>query len=209
MGTGTHVSFENDKVGSRTFRHCHNAEVCTSCSVSVFAVHLVHLMLGGINRTRKTVAIAVTNNLDAPGRHLIPERSRRFKVDRVPGKLDEGLPRFVSVSTRNVWAPIAIWVRRATPDTCFLCGDSRWIDVEMGGGSCPVARTWNGKLSESLNVGRDQHGLVSWQDRLTECNVAIGFVEASNIARPIYTVWLVREGLLNVPVVIAEESTVH
>ena len=118
--TVTHASFEDDEVGSRPFWHSYHAEVRTACSVGVASIHLVDLVLGRINGTRKAVAITITDDLNAPCRHLVPERGRRLKVDWIPGQLDEGFAGDDGVGACNVWAPIAIRVRRSPPNACLL-----------------------------------------------------------------------------------------
>lgn len=72
----------------------------------------------------------------------------------------------------------------------------------------PIVRTRNGKLCPIFNVGRNQHGLIAREDGLTERNVPLGFVLASYITGPIYTIGLDWERFLNGSAFVAVKSSV-
>lgn len=46
-------------------------------------------MLAWVDGTRETIAFAIADYFDTPGRHFVAEGSRRFQIDWVPGQLDE------------------------------------------------------------------------------------------------------------------------
>jgi hypothetical protein len=47
-------------------------------------------------------ATTFTDNLHAPGRHLVTERCRRLQVDWIPGQLHESVAAFVGVRAGDV-----------------------------------------------------------------------------------------------------------
>lgn len=74
--------------------------------------------------------------------------------------------------------------------------------------ACPVFRARDSQSSRVLHIGRDQHGFIAWKNSLTDGNVARSLVVAADIACTIDAVGLVRKRLLDVPVLVTEESTV-
>ena len=93
-------------------RHSDHAETCVARTVDVGTCHLVDSVCRRIDSTGETIAtLAVANDLDSPGRHLIPERSSSVQINRVPCQLDVCVPRVVRVGACNIRTPIAIRIR--------------------------------------------------------------------------------------------------
>lgn len=74
--------------------------------------------------------------------------------------------------------------------------------------ACPVFRARDSQSGRVLHVGRDQHSFITRKNSLTDGNVARSLVMAADIARAVDAVRLVRKWLLDVPVLVTEESTV-
>ena len=72
----------------------------------------------------------------------------------------------------------------------------------------PIVRAWNSKLCPIFDIGRNQHGLIARENRLTERDVSLGLVLASYITGPVDTVGFIWERLLNDSAFVAIESSV-
>lgn len=72
----------------------------------------------------------------------------------------------------------------------------------------PIVRAWNGKLCPIFDIGRNQHGLIARENRLTERNVTLGIVLAPYITGPVDAVRFIRERLLNGSAFVAIKSSV-
>ena len=108
----THATLKDHKVCIHPLRHSDHAGICVGSTVSVGTYHLIDSVGRRIDSTGETIATrAVANDLDPPGRHLVPERSSRFQINRVPCQLDVCVPRVVHVGACNIRTPIAIRIR--------------------------------------------------------------------------------------------------
>lgn len=186
-------------------------------------------MLRRVDGTREAIAtITVTNYLDTERRLLITEGGCRLEVDGIPSKLDERLTAIDSVPAKNIRGPIALWLLGCTPDTAIFwrntgrvhvearivvlvsrrpVGGGRWVDL-LSRGASPILRARNSQRSGSLDIGRDQHSFIPWQDSLTNGDVARGFVATTNIAAAIRAVGLIGKWFLDLTTLVAEESSV-
>lgn len=81
-----------------------------------------------------------------------------------------------------------------------------WYILRSSAG--PIVRAWNGKLCPIFDIGRNQHGLVARENRLTERNVTLGLVLAPYITGPVDTVGFIRERFLNESAFVAIKSSV-
>lgn len=72
----------------------------------------------------------------------------------------------------------------------------------------PVIWTRHCEFRRVLNAGRDKHCFVTRQYRLAECDAAASFVLAPYRPCTAHTVGLIRERLLNIPILVAIEASV-
>lgn len=219
------ASFKNYKICVCTFGNRNDAKICTACSVSIGPIHFVDLMLGWIDGARKTITVAIALNFNTPCWHFVPKRGCWFKVDGVPGELDERVASRICISACYIRAPISNWGCRRSPDTGLFCGNSRRVDVEarnevskmvlasqtgeiLCSGPCPVIWTRHGERRKVLDVRRNQHGLVTREYGLTERDIAFGFILAPHVSSAIDAIRLVRERLLDISAFVAIQSSV-
>lgn len=203
------AGIEDNKVRRRAFRDRDHAKRTAPCTIAGRPDHLVDIIFCGINGARETITAAIgTVNLDTPGWHLIAERRCRFKVNGVPSKLDKGLTRRINVGSSNVRRPVAHRVRLSTPNTGFLGPNARRVNVIMRCCAAPVLRVRHRKGSVVADQGGNQHGLVSWEHSLAERDMITGVVYHPYIRGRRLTVRLVREGFLDIAIVIAIQPTI-
>lgn len=129
----THATLKDDKVRVDPLRYSDHAEVCAASTVSVATCHLIDGVGRRIDGTREAIATrAITNDLDTPGGHLVPEWCSGFQVDWIPRQFDVCVSVFVCVGACNIRTPIAIRIRTRTPDASLLSTYTRGVDVEAG-----------------------------------------------------------------------------
>lgn len=121
---------EDDKVGLYPFRYCDDAESASAGSISGLSNHLVDAVFLGVDLARETIAaISFAGDLDAPGRHVVAERSCRLEVHRVPGQFDKGVSVRIGVSASDVWGPVANRIVFGAPDTGLVSANTGRVDV--------------------------------------------------------------------------------
>lgn len=72
----------------------------------------------------------------------------------------------------------------------------------------PVAQIRDSQSSQLLNKRGDQHGLVAGKNRLAESHLLLALVLRADDAGAVLAVGTVREGLLNLAVLVAVQSTI-
>lgn len=97
-----HSPFKDHKVGIRTFWYSDHAEIGAAHPIGTGAIDLVNFVLRWVNGTRKAIAMSITHDLDTPGWHLVPKRSRRFEINGIPGELDVCLASISCVRPSNI-----------------------------------------------------------------------------------------------------------
>ena len=128
-----HATLKDHKVCIHPLRYSDHAEVCAASTVGIATCHLVDSVSRRIDGTGETITTrAIANDLNTPGRHLVPEGCSRFQIDRVPCQFDVCVSGVVCVGTCNIWTPIAVRIRTRTPDAGLLSRYTRRIDVEAG-----------------------------------------------------------------------------
>lgn len=124
------TGLEHDKICFHPLRNRNHTERPSTCAVRALANHLIHAVLLGIDLARETVApVAFTRYFHAPGGHVVAEGGCGFQIDRVPGKLDEGIPVGVSIGARNERGTVSDRLVFRTPDAGLVGADARWVDV--------------------------------------------------------------------------------
>lgn len=82
--------------------------------------------------------------------------------------------------------------------SCHLLSSSR----------APIRRQRNGEGSAGGDEGRDDHSLVTRKNSLAPGHLGAALVDGLDGARPVDTVGLTVEGLLNFTVLVTEQTTV-
>lgn len=199
----------HDEVGLAALGDGDDAETTTAGTVGSGSFHLVDPVVSRGDLAWKTIAASVrTLDSHAPIGHSVSERRGRFEIDGVPAKFDKGLSVVVRVGTGNVRAPVANITLVGSPDACLTSIDSRRIDVEMSRRLAPIVGTRISKNGRLIDLGRDQHGLVTRQHRLAERDDTAGLVLDANVCLSRHAIWFVRERLRDLAIVVAVQSTV-
>lgn len=186
------------------------ASSSTSTSNNIRAVHVVDTHLRGVDLAGKAVAaVTVTLNLDTESRLHVAEGSGGLEVDRVPTKLHVCISVADGVGTGRVRRPVTDWVGASTPDAAFLGGDTRGIDVVLGGCLAPVGHIGDGKGLELLDQSGNKHSLITRQDSLAERNGLSSLVFSLDGTGTILAVRLVRERLLDLAVLVTVQTAIH
>ncbi|KAH3663079.1 hypothetical protein OGATHE_004655 [Ogataea polymorpha] len=183
---------------------------CTVALV-VAAADLVEAVLLWVDLAGVTIALVavVARQTNTKRWLLVLERRRVLKVNRIPADLGKRVSAVVHVEAGNVWRPVAVRVAGGAPLTSFF-GRNPWrVDVEVRGSASPVISAWHGKRlrRRRVDVGWNQHLLVSRQDGLAECNVFRGRVLHRGSALAIDTVVVVRDWRLELAIVVAVKSS--
>lgn len=180
---------------------------------SILSGHLVDLVLSGVDGTRQSVTVGslVTDDSNTPVGQGVSEGGGGLKVDGVPGDLDKGISVAVLVGSSNVGRPVTPGVVEGSPYTGGGGVDSGRVDVEVGSGSGPVVGIGDGEDGggSGPHLGGDQHGLVTWQNRLAERDLLAALVSGHKGAGSLVAAGLVGEGLLHLSVLVAEHASVH
>jgi len=185
------------------------ASSTTSTSNNIRAVHVVDAHLRGVDLAGKTVAaVTVTLDLDTKSRLHVAEGSGGLEVDRVPPKLHIGISVADGVGTGGVRRPVTDWVGASTPDAALLGGDTRGIDVVLGGGLAPVGHIGDGKGLELLDQSGNKHSLITRQDSLAERNGLSSLVLSLDGTGTILAVRLVRERLLDLAILVTVQTAI-
>lgn len=172
--------------------------------------HLVDIVDSRVDLARQAMAaVTLTLNLDTEVRLDIAEGCGGFQVDRVPANLQEGVAIGVGVGTSGVRGPVTDRVLGATPNTAFLRGDTRSVNVVLGSSGAPVGHAGHGQIGQRINHGGDKHGLVSGQHSLTERDRLSGLVVGLENTSGRLTVVTVGEGFLNFAVIVTVQTTPH
>ena len=189
---------KDNKVGGFALRNSDNTECGTTSSNRRTSYHLVDSVRAWIDRAGETItARSTADNLHAPRRHLVAERSFRFQIDGIPAELDECSSRRVDVGACYVGRPIANRIVTRAPDAGFVCSDSWRIDVEaatrlaqrsppfpkgrsLSSSATPVRGIRHGKLDPIFDSGGDKHCFVSGKDCLAEGDRTSGIVLSAN-----------------------------
>ena len=72
----------------------------------------------------------------------------------------------------------------------------------------PVIRAWNGELCPAVDLGGNDHGLISGENGLTKGNGLSTLVLCAYCTGTVHTVWLIGKGLADLAVLVAVESTI-
>lgn len=185
------------------------ASSTTSTSSDIGAEHVVDAHLRWIDLAGKAVAaVTITLNLDTESGLHVTERSGGLEVDRVPAKLHVGISVADGVGTGGIRRPVTNWVGACTPDAALLSGDTRSIDVVLGGGLAPVGHIGDGKSLELLDQSGNKHSLITRQDSLTEGDSLSSLVLSLNRAATILAVRLVREWLLDLTILVTVQTAI-
>lgn len=72
----------------------------------------------------------------------------------------------------------------------------------------PVAQIRNSQGSQFLNKRGNQHGLIARKNRLAERHLLLALVLRADDAGAVLAVGTIREGLLNLAVLVAVQSTI-
>ena len=211
----TSIELENDDVGGDILGGSHHtAKRTASAGELVGSLHLVDTHGRGIDLARQTIALArlTALNLNTELGLLVAEGSSGLQVDRVPANLQEGHTVTVGVGTGGVRRPVTDGVGAGTPDTSLLGGDTGGVDIVLSRGGAPVRHTRDsqgGDLgSQLLDHGRDQHGLVTGQDSLTERDGLAGLVLGRDTTGSILAVRAIGERLLDLAALVTVKTTV-
>lgn len=209
-GAAAAINLPDNNVSSRALGNGDSAaSSSTSTSNNIRAVHVVDTHLRGVDLAGKAVAaVTVTLNLDTESRLHVAEGSGGLEVDRVPTKLHVGISVADGVGTGGVRRPVTDWVGASTPDAAFLGGDTRGIDVVLGGCLAPVGHIGDGKRLELLDQSGNKHSLITRQDSLAERNGLSSLVFSLDGTGTILAVRLVRERLLDLAVLVTVQTAI-
>ena len=146
-----------------------------------------------------------------------------FEEDWIPADHGKGSSIGFGVGSSNIRRPVPLGFDSITPNAGISSPDTRIIDVvtkriraiQLGTGNnilCssrkPVIRAWNGQLGPAVDLGGDDHCFISRKNRLTEGDCLAAFVLCSYGSSSINAVWLAGEGLADLAIPVAVESTI-
>lgn len=170
-------------------------------------------MLGRIDRARQTIATSRgALDLDTKaGLRLLPVA---VHVNGIPRNLHIRLTSGNGVCSSNIRTPVSDGLAWATPNAALCRRDARRVDIVtekvslvshkyhhlwvclLRSGRGPIRGSRHSDLGLALDVGGDNHGLITRQDSLAKGHNLSSLVNYLNSTGSIYTVWLVVEGLL-------------
>jgi hypothetical protein len=186
-----------------------NAAGSTASASEGSTDHLVDGVDSGVDLAGQAIATTtLALNLDSKVGLDVAEGSSRLQVDGVPANLQVGIACGIGVGTSSVRGPVTDGVLRGTPDTSLLGSDTRGVDVVMGSSRAPVGHARHSQIFELVNQGRDKHSLISGQHGLTERHGLASLVMSLHRALSILTVITLREGLLDLSVLVTVQTTV-
>lgn len=178
----------------------------------LLVAHFVQAVLAWVDFACVTVTLAwvVTLQPNTIAWLCVGERTGALKVDRVPADLGEGVSAVVHVEAGNVWGPVTLCFVGGPPHTPVLGRDTRWVDIEVGGGAGPVVCAWNSQVvvAAAGHLGWNQHGLVTWEHRLAEGNLVASLVDSLGGTLALDTVVAVGDRLAQLTVRVTVQATV-
>lgn len=172
--------------------------------------HLVDIVDSRVDLAGQAVAaITLTLNLDTEFRLDFAERRGGFQVDGVPTDLQEGVAILVGVGPCGIRGPVTDGVLGGTPDTSFLRGDTRSVNIVLGSSGAPVGHAGHGQVGQLINHGGDKHGLISRQHSLAERDRLSSLIVGLENTSGRLTVVAVGEGFLDFAILVTVQTTPH
>lgn len=116
LPTTAAVLLKDNHMGLLPLRNSNHTERGASRAIPTTPHHLINAVNVRVDLARKPItAVPLADNLDTEIRHLVPERRRRLKIDRVPADLDKRVPATNCVCASHVRGPISVRIRRGAP----------------------------------------------------------------------------------------------
>lgn len=206
------INFKDLNVDRRSRGRSTNTESGTTSTIAgLGGGYLINAIFRGINRTRNTITISLTNQTNTKRGQSIFKRTIVFQVNRVPANLNIGISISISISTSHIWRPITHRGITCTPNTSISSPNARRVNIIMSSSTSPIRgiRNSNSLRVSSLHLCGDEHRLVAGQHCLTKGHLTSTRVFDRSTTRATCAVVGVRERFFHGSVGVTVKTTVH